>query len=197
MKIWLTIFCSFIVFSVWGQQDQTPTDSPEFTQVERPKKKKGRFKENWKLPYPNPYRAGVYSLILPGAGQIYNKRYWKAPIVWGGFAALVYSVDYNKELMKCFQEAYSDRAVGITDKYADLIPNIQTLERLRNQYRKNLQMTYIGFVGMYALAALDAYVDAHLKSFDMSDDLSLQFSPLISGSSTSSTTIGAGFILHF
>lgn len=197
MKIWLTIFCSIIVISVWGQRDQNPSESPEFTEVERPKKKKGRFKENWKLPYPNPYRAGVYSLILPGAGQIYNKRYWKAPIVWGGFAALVYSVDYNKGLMKCFQDAYSDRAIGVTDKYADLIPNIQTLERLRNQYRKNLQLTYIGFVGMYALAALDAYVDAHLKSFDMSDDLSLQITPLISGSYTSSTTIGAGFILHF
>ena len=197
MKIWLTIFCSIVVFSVWGQRDQTPTESPEFTQVERPRKKKGRFKENWKLPYPNPYRAGVYSLILPGAGQIYNKRYWKAPIVWGGFAALVYSVDYNKGLLQCFQDAYSDRAQGITDKYADVIPNIQTLERLRNQYRKNLQLTYIGFVGMYALAALDAYVDAHLKSFDMSDDLSLQFTPLISGSNTSSTTVGAGFILHF
>ncbi len=197
MKYWLTIFCTLIVFAVWGQQNQTPAGSPEFTQVEKPKKKKGQFKENWKLPYPNPYRAGVYSLILPGAGQIYNKRYWKAPIVWGGFAALVYSVDYNKELMKCFQDAYSDRVRGITDKYAGRISNIQTLEQLRNQYRKNLQMTYIGFVGMYALAALDAYVDAHLKSFDMSDDLSLQFSPLLSGTSTSTTTLGLGLVLSF
>ena len=182
---------------VEAQQGQDVQNSPEFTNVEKPPKKKGRFKDNWKLPYPNPYRAGVYSLILPGAGQIYNKRYWKAPIVWGGFAALIYSVDYNKELMQCFRDAYSDRARGITDKYADRIPNIQTLEQLRNRYRKNLQMTYIGFVGLYALSALDAYVDAHLKSFDMSDDLSLHFDPFVQGSIFSSSTIGVGLALHF
>jgi len=141
--------------------------------------KKGKFKENWAVPYPNPYRAGIYSLILPSAGQIYNKRYWKAPIVWGGFAALIYSIDYNRSNYNELNEAYGASVKGLPHEYDRF-----TTEALKNQrdfHNKNLQLSYVGLVGMYALAALDAYVDAHLKNFDISDDLSMNMTAIRQG----------------
>lgn len=140
-------------------------------------KQKGQFKTNWKLSYPNPYRAGVYSLILPSAGQFYNKRYWKMPIVWGGFYTLFYLVDYNKTNRDRFQTALGQRLLGVDDEFKDVIFNVEGLRRRRNYFDKNLQLTYIGFFGLYALTALDAYVDAHLKNFDIGDDLSFYITP--------------------
>ncbi len=145
--------------------------------VEKKVRQKGQFKAKWKLPYPNPYRAGIYSLAFPGAGQIYNKRYWKAPIVWGGFAALVYVADYNRDLRDRFKTAFGQRQAGEEDEFVNVIRDAETLRRLRNSAEKNLQTTYIGFVALYALNALDAYVDAHLKNFDIGDDLTLTVGP--------------------
>ena len=133
-------------------------------------------KANWALPYPNPYRAGVYSLILPSAGQIYNKRYWKLPLVWGGFAGLVYAVRYNKREYNRFNEAYGAEIAGEPHEFELFNVTADALRRQRNSFDKNLQTSYVGFVAMYALTALDAYVDAHLKNFDISDDLSLNVS---------------------
>lgn len=172
-------------------REVTPT-----TNSSTQKKEKGKFKANWKLPYPNPYRAAIYSMVIPGAGQIYNKRYWKAPIVWGGFAALIYSVDYNKGFVDRFDLAYGLRLTGEPDEFIDIIPNAETLKRQRNLFRKNLQTTYMGFIGMYVIGALDAYVDAHLKAFDISDDLSLHIQPTIGGSATGNTTFGLGFVFE-
>jgi hypothetical protein len=160
------------------EPSQTDRDEEPLTPVKK-KKVKGQFKANWKLPYPNPYRAAIYTMIIPGAGQIYNKRYWKAPIVWGGYVGLVISVNYNKELRDKLELAYGQRLSGIPDEYVDRIRDAETLRRLRNSYDKNLQLSYIGFFGMFALSALDAYVDAHLKAFDIGDDLSLALRPLV------------------
>ncbi len=153
------------------------TEQAEASPPQKKTKQKGRFKANWKLPYPNPYRAAIYSLVLPSAGQIYNKRYWKAPIVWGAFAGLIYSVDYNKGQRDRFHTAYELRLSGEDDEFTGIIGTPSALKRYRDSFDKNLQTTYVGFVAMYALQALDAYVDAHLKSFDISDDLTAQFKP--------------------
>ncbi|MDH3245698.1 MAG: DUF5683 domain-containing protein, partial [Saprospiraceae bacterium] len=79
-----------------AQQRQVPAQSSdERIQQERDEireKQKGRFKANWKKPYPNPVRAGIYALALPGAGQIYNKRYWKLPLVWGAVGGVIYAI---------------------------------------------------------------------------------------------------------
>ncbi len=139
-------------------------------------KKKGQFKANWNQPYPNPYRAGIYSMVIPGAGQIYNKKYWKVPIVWGGFAGLIYSLDYNKSQRDRFDEAYGASVVGLPHEFEDVL-STQALKSYRDKFNKQLQLTYVGFVALYALTALDAYVDAHLKSFDISESLSLHVRP--------------------
>ena len=106
---------------------------------------------------------------------------------------LVYSVNYNKELRDDFELAYGQRLSGITDKYADLVRDAETLRRLRNSYDKNLQLSYIGFFGVFALSALDAYVDAHLKAFDIGDDISLALRPTLN---MLNQGIGMGIILR-
>ncbi len=157
--------------------------------------KKKKFKENWALPYPNPHRAGIYSLILPSAGQIYNKRYWKLPFVWGGFGALVYSVGYNKREYNRFNEAYGAAVAGEPHEFESFNASTEALRSQRNAFDKNLQLTYVGFVAMYALTALDAYVDAHLKNFDISDDLSFNFTTLQTGIHVPSVQPKLGLVL--
>lgn len=143
-------------------------------------KNKEYLKIAWKQPYPNPYKAAIFSMIIPGAGQLYNKRYWKAPIVWGGFYGLIAAVKYNRDFRDRFQTAYEHQLAGLEHEFTGIINDPETLRRWRNKYDKQLQTTYVGFVAMYALNVLDAYVDAHLKSFDIGEDLSLRFSPLTS-----------------
>ncbi len=176
---------------VSAQNTSGPQSSP--AQEIQSKKQKGYFKTAWRLPYPNPYRAGIYSLVIPGTGQLYNKRYWKAPIVWGGFAALVYAVDYNKMWRNRFETAYGLGLIGMEHEFTGVIRDNETLRRYRNSYDKNLQLSYVGFFGMYLLNALDAYVDAHLKAFDIDDDLSLSVRPVFNG--THQSGIGLGIFL--
>jgi len=185
----IVIFTIGITGTLSAQRNEPPVPREAPPQV-KTKKEKGRFKANWKLPYPNPYRAAVYSLALPSAGQFYNKRYWKAPIVWGGFVALVISVDFNKTQRERFETAYGLELAGKPHEFTGIVSGSEPLRRRRNLYDKNLQLTYIGFVGLYALTALDAYVDAHLKAFDIDDDLSLSIKPVFNGRNNSGYGIG-------
>ncbi len=190
------VIASLVLFTTRWLPAQTTLTGVENNQPEqvRPKKTKGHFKIAWQQPYPNPYRAGIYSLILPSAGQMYNRRYWKMPIVWGGFAALVVSVDYNKGFRDRFDTAYGLAVVGLEHEFTGLIRDAETLRRFRNSHDKNLQMTYIGFFGLYALTALDAYVDAHLKNFDIDENLSLSIKPVFNGVHQSG--LGLGLVLR-
>ncbi len=189
------VIASLVLFTTEWLTAQTTLsggESNETVQVQ-PKKTKGYFKIAWRQPYPNPYRAGIYSLILPSAGQFYNRRYWKMPIVWGGFAALVVSVDYNKGFRDRFETAYGLSVVGLEHEFTGLIRDSETLRRYRNSHDKNLQLSYVGFFGLYALTALDAYVDAHLKNFDIDDNLSLSIRPVFNGVHQSG--VGLGLVL--
>lgn len=200
--------------SVGAQQDTFPSEvgiqGTALEEISTSKKERGakvkkkkppkekNFKKNWAIPYPNPYRAGIYSMILPSSGQFYNKRYWKLPIVWGAFGGLVYLVGFNKDQRDRFNDAYGKSVRNLEHEFTDF-PGI-TSDALRNQRNlaaKNLQLTYIGFVAMYALTALDAYVDAHLKSFDISDDISMQIKPVLLGGSNSNLSAGVGLRWSF
>ena len=148
--------------------------------------KKKQNKEKWSLPYPNPYRAGLYSLLIPGAGQIYNKRYWKAPLVWGAIGGMIYLIDTNKKQKDRFETAYGLRVIGEEDEFLGIISSAEGIKRYRDQYDKWLQQSYIGLLGVYALNALEAYVDAHLKNFDISEDLSIRISPVLGNAQSGS-----------
>lgn len=122
-------------------------------------------------------KAALYGLI-PGGGQIYNKSYWKVPIVYAGFGALTYSfMFYNREY-NSVRQAYIQKINGqvVTNpEFANVPENM--LYNVRESYRKSRDLSAIGMVGWYAFAILDATVEAHLKGFDVGDNLSIRFKP--------------------
>ncbi len=113
-----------------------------------------------------PRKALTYSLILPGLGQGYNKKYWKIPIVYGLLGGVGYWIYYNTYYYRHYSEEYA----------LDQSPNN---ERYLKFWRRNLELSYISLVGAYALQALDAYVDANLFFWDVDPDLTVRMRPVI------------------
>lgn len=136
------------------------------------------FKRIWNAPYPSPGKAALLSAVIPGAGQAYNKDYWKIPVIYGLAGGLVYLLHDNRKNYIEFRDAYKAKVDQDTSTI-DIYPNLSasSLENVRNFYDKNLQWTYIGLFALYVLNASEAFVDAHLVSFDVADDLSLHLSP--------------------
>jgi len=122
----------------------------------------------------------LYSALLPGAGQIYNKKYWKAPLVWGGFVALGLSLDYNLGNYREFRDAYIARtdADSTTNDtmYNDLLDDAQVLS-FTKLFRRQLDLTFVGMTLLYAINIIDAYVDGHLFDFDVGEDLEVHWTP--------------------
>ncbi|MCF8245344.1 MAG: hypothetical protein K9J46_09330 [Saprospiraceae bacterium] len=190
------------------QQDTLPTDSllivadttifsdslPSLDTL--PPKKRRFLYRTFKADYPNPNKALYLSLAFPGGGQLYNKRWWKAPIVWGGYAALIYSAKYNTGIYKRLRDAYIDAQQGLEHEFPNL--DAGDLKRLRDQYDKNKQLSYIGMFGLHIIQAAEAFVDSHLKTFDVSDDLSFRIKPSMEPSLASEyPALGFGVAFSF
>ena len=143
------------------------------------------IKSKKKLFVPSPDKAMWYGLIFPGLGQIYNRRYWKLPIVYGGFVGLAYGISWHDKYYRQYRQYYRD----ITDTN----PNTKSYEELYNKYgssavtesqikdymdnlRRYRDLYIIGVVAFYAITVLDAFVDASLANFDISPDLSMRVS---------------------
>ncbi len=133
----------------------------------------------------SPKKATIMSAVLPGLGQIYNRKYWKLPIIYGGLAGLVYSAGFADKRYKNYKEAYilrTDENPATIDKYDYQLDNGEMkysengLLELKEYYRRNRDLSYIILFGIYALNIIDANVDAHFFNFDISDDLSLNIS---------------------
>ncbi len=125
-------------------------------------------------------KATVYSAILPGLGQIYNKKYWKVPLIYTAFGTATYFFIENNNNYKKFKQAYIYRTDGnplTVDDYTDMY-TADNLKVLRDYYRKNAEISVIIGVGVYALNIIDAAVDAHLFNFEVNDDLSLILEPV-------------------
>ncbi len=130
----------------------------------------------------SPKKASLYSAIVPGLGQAYNKKYWKMPVIYAGFGALYYITrDNNREYHK-FLEAYryviSKDTVPISNEYVGRY-NEQQLLQGKNLYRRNVEIGYIIAGVLYILNIIDASVDAHLFNYDVSDNLSMKFEPVM------------------
>ncbi len=133
-------------------------------------------------------KATTLSLICPGAGQIYNKSYWRVPIVIGGMASMVYVIDWNNRGFQRFKKAYALRADFESNpgNYPDGVSHDEFkgrysatyLKNLRDAYRRNRDLSIILTAALYAFQAIDAHVDAHLKDFDVSDDLTVDLQPV-------------------
>lgn len=128
-----------------------------------------------------PGRAALYSALVPGLGQAYNKKYWKLPIVYGGLGALGYLVVTNHQDYTEFRDAFLARGSSDTLSAFDTDRTRRytrsQLRVIRDGYRRNRDMSIIVTIVVYGLNIVDAYVDAHFLDYDLSDDLSLRVSP--------------------
>lgn len=199
----------------------TPDDEGKLTSVLRKDsvgivKKQGRDWSKWR---PNPKRALWLSLVIPGAGQVYNRKYWKLPIFYGGFVGCVYAMTWNNQMYHDYAQAYMDIMDNdpTTQSYNNFLHLGATItpaneERYKNifkqrkdRYRRWRDLSIFTTIAVYALSVIDAYVDASLSDFDISDDLSLHIAPtVISNKSIAtpnnpfrSSAIGVGCSLTF
>lgn len=124
----------------------------------------------------DPRRASLLSAVLPGAGQIYNGKYWKVPILWGGAYALGYFINLNHEQYVLTRDSYLLRQNNQPD-YFNNVYSAEQLVRLREYWRRNRDLLIILSAFGYLLNIADAAVDAHLSGFDVGDDISLQVKP--------------------
>ena len=121
--------------------------------------------------YPSPRKAAILSLVMPGAGQIYNKRWWKLPLVASAGVGLGYLINFNYTFYNRYRTDYQNRLQQKPlEFYARQNPSKESLKAARDATRKNLELSYIGAFLTYVFTAVDAYVDCHLKTFNVSDD---------------------------
>lgn len=143
----------------------------------------------WK---PNPTKATWMALIIPGGGQIYNKKYWKLPIIYGGFAGCAYALTWNGNMYRDYSNAYKDAvnerwdSTTITDLipsgYLNRVSKTQLTEMIRKRkdtYRRYRDLSIFAFIGVYLISVVDAYVDAELSNFDIGPDLSMRIEPAV------------------
>lgn len=161
---------------------------------------------------PDPTRAVWLSALFPGLGQIYNRRYWKLPIIVGGFMGLGYATSWNNSMLEDYTNAYRDimDTDPSTKSYMDFFPSTTKEENLdktwltnvlksrKNYYRKNRDLCIICMVGVYLLSIVDAYVDASLAHFDISPDLSMDVAPIIMQETRSNIpSVGINWAINF
>ncbi|MCD7938539.1 MAG: DUF5683 domain-containing protein [Tannerellaceae bacterium] len=150
---------------------------------------------------PNSTKAVLYSAIFPGLGQIYNQKYWKLPIIYGGYMAFMYAITWNNRMYKDYYNAYIDIVhdynnnldnpsawhsswkdlvrSGDYESFLNNTSNQDLLKRRKDYYRRYRDLSIILTVGFYAICMIDAYVDAELFDFDISPDLSMRIEPMI------------------
>ena len=134
-----------------------------------------------------PSKAAFYSAILPGLGQIYNKRYWKAPIVWGAIGTGIYVYSYNNTEYRRARNAFKRRLAGFTDdEFYDLNgdgsgPDVssEALQEAQENTQRDRDLALVITIALYALNIIDANVDAHLKQYNVGDDLAVDFNPYL------------------
>lgn len=162
---------------LFGQQLLAQTDTTRLVQEETVVRK---------VVYHSPQKATLYSMVLPGLGQAYNKKYWKIPIVYAGFGTLTYFIIFNRNEYLKYKQAYDyltmgDKSIPLNNEYVDKY-DAEQLAQGRDYYRRNLEFTYILSGLWYILNVVDAAVDAHLFNYDIEDDLSIRFKPVIDNS---------------
>lgn len=145
-----------------------------------------RFK-NWK---PDPIRAMWLGMVFPGGGQIYNRKYWKLPIFYGGAVGCIYALNWNAQMLRDYSQAYQDLTDSdpTTNSHLEMLPlgyDItgreehfkSVFKRKKDFYRRFRDMSIFFIAGVYVLSIVDAYVDAELSTFDVNQDLSLRVAP--------------------
>ncbi|WP_294474014.1 DUF5683 domain-containing protein [uncultured Bacteroides sp.] len=170
---------------------------------------------NKKIFIPNPTKATWLAVVFPGGGQIYNRKYWKLPIIYGGFAGCAYALSWNGKMYKDYSQAYLDimDSNPNTKSYEDLLPPNSTydeeqlkntLKRRKDMFRRYRDLSIFAFIGVYLISIIDAYVDAELSNFDITPDLSMKVEPAVidnnsqfRSNSLKSKSVGLQCVLRF
>jgi hypothetical protein len=195
----LMVFVCTVHFS-YSQQPPVNTDT---AQVKKESKKKKSAADSTSVNMYSPRKAAIRSAILPGWGQAYNKKYWKIPIVWGALITTGVIFTNNLSTYKDLKQAYIGKYNARVPPYDSteywkipdyLLPlSEETIRYNRDEYRRYVDYSALFFIIFWGLNVVDAAVDAHLKSFDVSPTLSLQIKP---GYSEMARTNGVSLVLH-
>ncbi|WP_396634915.1 DUF5683 domain-containing protein [Maribacter sp. R86514] len=213
MRNYLLLFSTLLVFInfSYSQEEQDSIPKTEIDSVQADLADKGvvikdsvSFKKVKKEFNPlAPSRAAFYSAVIPGLGQIYNKKYWKAPIAWGLIGGSAYMYGWNNEQYNRFRTAFKRRQAGFTDDEFNgegTFPffDVDRLENQQERFQNDRDLWLVAAIGMYVLNIVDANVDAHLKQFNIDDDLSLDFEPYLDFNQvTNSPNYGMALIIKF
>ena len=161
---------------------------------------------------PNSNKATWLALAFPGAGQIYNRKYWKLPIVYGGFVGCAYGLNWNNKMYKDYSQAYLDIMDDDpnTKSYEDFLPLNSSISgqeerfkeifrKRKDLYRRQRDLSIFAFIGVYLLSVIDAYVDAELSDFDISKDIGMSIEPAFfnDGKNMKSNSVGLQCSLKF
>ena len=157
---------------------------------------KQKVKRDWSTWKPSPKRAMWLAIVVPGAGQIYNRKYWKLPIFYGGFLGCYYAMRWNNMMYRDYSQGFIDLNDGNLEtqsynqfmhlgmkidesKPSDVQRFSTKFKKRKDYYRRYRDMSAFILIGVYALSVIDAYVDASLSEFDISEDLSMKVSPTL------------------
>ncbi len=170
-KIIFVLCIAFFSANLYAQQDSV--------KVKNVKKKKRLKKTTQGVYNPlSPSKAAFYSAIFPGMGQVYNKKYWKAPIVWGALAIPAYYYQINNSDYKRCRTAFKLRKAGLQDEFTDnngvVSVSTETLENAQKQLRQNRDLSLLSGIILYVLQIVEASVNAHLIQFNTDDNLSFK-----------------------
>jgi hypothetical protein len=179
-------------------------------------KKELKLAKDWSTWQPDPKRALWLALVIPGGGQIYNRKYWKLPLVYGGFMGCIYAMSWNNSMYMDYSQAYLDLMdddpntqsynqflhLGKQITPADVDRYKDIFKKRKDKYRRWRDLSFFCLIGVYALSVIDAYVDAELSVFDISKDLSLKVEPTIinnhsSGNMLDNSSVGLQCSLNF
>ena len=164
--------------------------TPDSTQLTGTSDKKRVKKVRYRKP--DPETATWVAMAIPGGGQIYNRKFWKLPIVYGGFVGCLYAYNWNGQMYKDYRQAYLDimDSDPNTNSYKDFFrPGYdyeankeylkEVFKKRKDRYRRWRDLSIFSFIGVYALSVIDAYVDAQLANFDISEDIYLSIEPQV------------------
>lgn len=190
------------VDSVLTAQDSS--NLAKLNQSLKPVKKK----RDWSTWHPEAKRAMWMALVLPGAGQIYNRKYWKLPIIYGGFVGCAYAITWNNQMYHDYSQAYLDIMdddpntqsynqflhLGATIDASNIDRYKEIFRKRKDKFRRWRDMGVFVMIGVYAFSVIDAYVDASLSEFDISDDLTLRVEPTVMNDKRTNNPFKSAFL---
>lgn len=189
--IFIALLCIVLPYSIYGQTDSVVTSADSVVidaggatvfadSVVEDAAVANSDTTILKKPFqPNPKKAGMYSSILPGMGQLYNRQYWKLPIVYAAFGTAGFFIKYNYDKYIEFRSAYITRLDATTANDALPLYSADDIKRQQDLYRKDLDIIVLVTAVAYAAQILDAVASAHLKNFDITPDISMNVEPVL------------------